>query len=324
MSEAVSEASSAFPSERTILLGIDIGGTKIAGGLVDAETGEALHSGRVPTDAQEGSESVLERAIEMARILIGEGLVKKIPLPVAIGIGAGGQIDPTSGVVLSATEILPGWAGTPLQMVFEEAFGLPVAVDNDVNALGAGESRFGAGRGFQNVVFLALGTGVGGAILANGQLYHGARGAGGELGHLILHPDGPAVGSDGERGTLEYYTNGAALVRYYQEAGGDPTLDGPAIGAEARQAPDSAAAGAVRRIGESLGLGIVSLANLLDPDRFVIGGGMADLGDLLLDPARAVLAARALPIVRHIPIVRAALGADASVVGAASLALSLI
>ena len=310
-------------TDRTVLLGIDIGGTKIAAGLVDAATGEVLHFQRIPTNAHQGGEEVLERAIEMARTLVGEGLLKDIPLPVAIGVGAGGQIDPSTGVVLSATDILPGWAGTPLLNLVEDAFGLPVAVDNDVNALGSGESLFGAGQGSLNVVFLALGTGVGGAIIANGELYHGARGAGGELGHLILHPDGPAYGSDGERGTLEYYTNGAALVRTFQKLGGDPSLDGVAIGILARQDPDSPAAKAVHQIGQSLGLGIASLANLFDPDLFIIGGGMADLGDLLLLPACAVLAERALPIVRHTPIVCAALGADASIVGAASLALSL-
>ncbi len=310
-------------SDQTILLGIDIGGTKIAAGLVDAANGNVLLSQRIPTQAHEGGEAVLERAIEMARILIGEGIVKNIPLPSAIGVGAGGQIEPSTGVVLSATDILPGWAGTPLLMFFEDAFGLPVAVDNDVNALGAGESRFGAGQHCANVIFLALGTGVGGAIIANGQLYHGARGAGGELGHLILHPDGPAYGSDGERGTLEYYANGEALVRCYREAGGDAALDGPAIGAAARENPDGPAAQAVRRVGESLGLGIASLANLFDPDKFIIGGGMAELGDLLLDPARAVLAERALPLVRYTPVVCAGLGTDASIVGAASLAMHL-
>ena len=310
--------------EQTILLGIDIGGTKIAAGLVDAATGEVLLSQRIPTLAYEGGEAVLERAIEMARTLIGEGVLKDIPLPSAIGVGAGGQIDPSTGVVLSATDILPDWAGTPLLMVIEDAFGLPVAVDNDVNALGAGEGRFGAGQGCLNVVFLALGTGVGGAIIANGDLYHGSRGAGGELGHLILRPDGPAYGSDGERGTLEYYANGAALLRYFQEAGGDPSLDGPAVGAEAKGNPEGPAAQAVRRVGEALGLGIASLANLFDPDKFIIGGGMADLGELLLEPARAVLAERALPVVRYTPVVCAGLGADASIVGAASLALALV
>jgi glucokinase len=319
----MSENESRPLSEQSILLGIDIGGTKIAAGLVDAATGKVLLSQRIPTRAYEGGEAVLERAIEMARTLMGEGVVKNIPLPAAIGVGAGGQIEPSTGVVLTATDILPGWAGTPLLMVIEEAFGLPVAVDNDVNALGAGESRFGAGQDCSNVIFLALGTGVGGAIIANGQLYHGSRGAGGELGHLILHPDGPACGSDGERGTLEYYTSGAALVRYYGEAGGDVALDGVAVGAEAREDPEGPAAHAVRRVGESLGLGIASLANLFDPDKFIIGGGMADLGDLLLAPARAVLAERALPLVRYTPVVRAALGSDASIVGAATLALPL-
>jgi glucokinase len=309
--------------DQTILLGIDIGGTKIAAGLVDAATGKVLLSQRIPTQASEGGEAVLERAIEMARTMVGEGVLKGIPLPSAIGVGAGGQIDPSTGVVLSATDILPGWAGTPLLMLIEEAFGLPVAVDNDVNALGSGESLFGAGQGCLNVVFLALGTGVGGAIITNGELYHGSRGAGGELGHLILYPDGPSYGSDGERGTLEYYTNGAALVRCYAEAGGNPLLDGLSIGTEARQDPNGPAAKAVQRVGEALGIGIATLANIFDPDKFIIGGGMAELGELLLEPARVVLMERGLPVVRYTPVVCAGLGPDASIVGAASLALSL-
>lgn len=300
-----------------IVLGIDIGGTKIAGGLVDGATGNILGAARrVPTNAGQGGAVVLARALDLARTLVAAAPAP----PAAVGVGAGGQIDPRSGVVISATDVLPGWAGTPLRDAFASALGLPTAVDNDVNALAIGEARFGAGRGASTVVFIALGTGVGGALLLNGCLHHGARGVGGEVGHLVLFPDGLPC-TCGASGCLEQYTNGAALQTAFRDGGGDPALGGSAIGEAARRDPNGPAARAVARVGQKLGLGLVSLANLLDPDRIVIGGGMAELGDLLLAPARQVLAARALPAVRAVPIVGAALGPNASVVGAASLAL---
>jgi glucokinase len=310
-------------SPRT-LLGIDIGGTKIAGGLVDAGTGAVLFSRRVATGAAEGGPAVLGRALALARAIREEAAEACFPAPVAVGVGAGGQIDPASGVVLSATDVLPGWAGTPLRDAFEDACDLPAAVDNDVNALAVGESRYGAGRGADDLIYLALGTGVGGAILLGGRLHHGACGAGGELGHLVLYPDGLPC-TCGGRGCLEQYTNGAALARHYRDMGGtDPDMDGVGVGAEALREPDGAAARAVARLGEYLGIGLVSLANVFDPERIVVGGGVAGLGDRVLAPARRVLAERALPAVRGVPVVPAALGADAAVVGAASLALPFL
>jgi glucokinase len=304
----------------TTLLGIDIGGTKIAGGIVEAVTGRVLHADRVPTDAAEGGAAVLLRALDLGRRLLVDAVAKNIAAPSAVGVGAGGQIDSASGVVLSATDILPGWAGTRLKDGFSEAFGLPVASDNDVNALAAGENRFGAGRGFDNLVYLALGTGVGGAIITGGRLHRSARGVSGELGHLILDPDGPPC-TCGGRGCLEQFTSGPALLRLYRALGGPSLPDGSPLADLARQDPNGPAARAITQVGEALGVGLVSLANIFGPDRIIIGGGLAALGDLLLHPARRALAGRALPAVRDVPVVTAALGADASVVGAAALAL---
>lgn len=303
-----------------MLLGIDIGGTKIAGGLVEARTGRIVHAERIATGAEAGGQAVLARAVDLARRLRDTAKQQGGKMPAAVGVGAGGQIDADTGVVRSATEILPGWTGTPLRQAFAEALSLPVACDNDVNALAIGESRFGAGKGFGNTIFLALGTGVGGAIIIQGRLYRGARGAGGELGHLVLFPDGRSC-TCGGRGCLEEYANGAALLRHFQEAGGDAAWDGARIADEARRESDGPAARAVARTGEMLGLGLVSLLNIFDPDRIIIGGGLSDLGDRLLDPARRVIAARALPALRPCPVVVAALGPDAGVVGAAALAL---
>lgn len=309
----------------SVLLGIDIGGTKIAGGLVDSQTGAALLKDRTPTLALEGGPAVLKRALELARLLVDTAAARGLPRPQAIGIGAGGQIDPETGAVVAATEVLPGWAGTPLRAAFEEMFGLPAAADNDANALAVGENRFGAGRGYQNLVFLTLGTGVGGALIVDGRLCHGARGAGGELGHLALFPDGLPCTCGGQ-GCLEQYANGASLVRYFRDMGGETEtgITGPSIAELARRDPESIAAHAIARTGRMLGLGLVSLANLFGPERIIIGGGLADLGDLLLEPARRVLRERALPAVRACPVVPAALGPDASVIGAASLALTAV
>jgi glucokinase len=322
----------------TTILGIDVGGTKIAGGVVDAQSGHALLSERVPTLAGEGGRSVLARALALARSLSDAAAAQGLPAPAAVGVGAGGQIDPATGSVVSATDVLPGWGGTRLRDAFEDALSLPVAVDNDVNALATGEGRFGAGKGYAHLVYLALGTGVGGALIVEGRLHHGASGAGGELGHLVLFPDGLPC-TCGGRGCLEQYANGAALVRHWREAGDDAALriemnlpeeaplaavDGPQIAQTARRVPGGLAARAVGRTGEMLGLGLVSLANLFDPDRIIIGGGLAALGDALLEPARRVLGGRALPPVRACPVVPAALGADAAVIGAAALALGTI
>ena len=281
------------------LLGIDIGGTKIAGGLVDMDAGRVLLRSRVPTEAEDGGPVVLRRALDLARSLVSQAREQGLGEPLAVGVGAGGQIDPVQGVVVSATDVLPGWAGTPLRQAFEDGLNLPTSVDNDVNALAVGEQRFGAGRGHNDLLYLALGTGVGGAIISGGRLHRGAHGSGGELGHLVLFPDGLPC-TCGGRGCLEQYANGAAYARYRQEEGDD----------EAR---------AAYRLGEMLGLGLVSLANLFDPDRIIIGGGLADLGESLLEPARRVLRERALPGGRDCPVLPAALGPDASVIGAATL-----
>lgn len=303
-----------------ILLGIDIGGTKIAGGVVEAETGKVLLSDRLPTLAVEGGPAVLARALGLAQSLLARASGVGVAQPTTIGVGAGGQIDPVTGVVLSATDVLPGWSGTRLKESFEQETGLPTTVDNDVNALAVGECLYGAGRGAENVVFLALGTGVGGALVLGGKLYHSRTGVSGELGHLLLYPDSPPY-SAGTRGSLEQYVAGPALWERYRGFGGSvPEGDGEALVAEAKSDPESPAARTITGVGIDLGLGLVTLANIFGPDRFVIGGGLVGLGDLLLEPARQTLAQRALPAVRSTPIVATLLGTEASVIGAASLA----
>jgi glucokinase len=293
----------------SVLLGVDIGGTKIAAGLVHAATGQVLHKARIPTEAENGGASVLRRAIELAKSLPSEGVI-------GIGIGAGGQIDPIEGVVVNATEILPGWKGQRLKEAFETTFHLPTFADNDVNALAVGESRYGAGRNYQHLIYLGLGTGVGGALVHDGKLVHGPQGAGSEPGHLVLYPDAPPY-ENGTRGCLEQFTSGPAILARF----GDPKLTGPQL-AELAHAGFPKALAVLNAVGRDLGIGLATLANIYGPEAFLLGGGVIDgFGELILAPARAELASRGLPAVRETPILRASLGPDAPLIGAAALAL---
>jgi glucokinase len=295
----------------SLYLGLDIGGTKIAGGLVTGE-GRVVSSDRCPTPLTGGA-AILGAALGLARTL-RDAAPERV---VAIGIGTGGQVDTERGVIISATSLLPGWAGTEVKASFERVFGLPCFVDNDVNALAVGEARFGAGRGLPTVLYLALGTGVGGALLLGGCVHHGATWTGGEFGHLLLTTDEAAP-----RKTLEDWASGPGLVQTYREmTRAGPEVTGEAVAAEAARDPDGPAARAVTRTGECLGFGLAGLANALDPDLIVLGGGLAALGDALLDPARRILRRHALPGPARCPVVPAALGPDAAVIGAAALGM---
>lgn len=308
-----------------MVIGVDIGGTKIAAGVVDSETGTVLYSERTPTNAHEGGPAILARALAHAKQVVEAANVTIE----AVGIGAGGQIDYRTGVVLSATDILPGWTGTRLAEVFTETFQVPAYADNDVNAFALGEHRFGAGRGATEAVFIALGTGVGGAIVTNSKLHRGKRGTGGELGHMFV-----AIWP--EKSTFESVASGTSLVEAYydsieikqQRSQVEPydlltePVTGYSIGEVAKLHPNSLSGLIINRVGVQLGFACASLANVLDTERFIFGGGLADLGDLILDPARKIFAEHALPIFRNTPIVVAELGTNSSVVGAACVALT--
>lgn len=302
----------------SLVVGIDIGGTKIAG-VVVADDGSLVRNERVPTRAYRGGEAVLEIVIE----LISE-LRRDFDIA-AIGVATGGQVDPISGTVLSANSLLPGWGGMAIGERLRDAFQLPIAVDNDVNALAIAELQMGAARSARNVVFLALGTGVGGALLIDRSIYHGARGAGGEFGHLILDTSENArFASDGMKGTLEAYCSGAGLVRTYVETSGGAPISSEEVAALAMRDPESDAAHAVAETGIWLGFALSSLAVSLDPDLIVIGGGLSSIGEPLIGPAREILRTRALPGPNLCPVVIAELGPDSAVIGAACLAQNLV
>ncbi len=302
-------------------IGIDIGGTKIAAGIVSYQ-GEVLDKKHCPTPVKLGGPKILEDAIALTAALLW-GTSRKID---GIGIGAGGQIDVEKGLVYSATDLLPGWRGLHITDSFIKQFGLKSVVDNDVNVLALGESCFGAAVGLKKgtIVFLALGTGVGGAILVNGSLIHGSNWSGGELGHILLSME-PNARKDGGGavGTLEAYCSGLGLVQTWRELTGnnDPNITGEDVVADANKNPGGPGTIAITKTGEYLGYGLVSLANALDPSLIIIGGGLGTLGDALLSPAREILKSRALPGPSKCPIVQAKLGVDAPIIGAASLVM---
>jgi glucokinase len=308
-------------------VGIDIGGTKIAAGVV-TEDGTILDRTRVPTPPDD------EAATLAALLSVVDELRGRNPGVEAIGLGAAGLVEWPGGHARWAPHNTYG--RLELRRLLHERTGLPTTVDNDANAAAWAEARFGAGAGGGDLVLVTVGTGVGGGLVLDGRLYHGEHGFAGELGHLIVDPDGDLCAC-GNHGCLEAMASGSTLGRLGQEAAAaDPGGRLAALAAEAgglvtgevvfaaATEGDKAALALFERIGHWLGVGIASLVTIFDPDLVVVGGGVAATGELLLAPARASFERyvharthRDLP-----PVVPTRLGPDAGLVGAATLALA--
>ncbi|KGJ82858.1 glucokinase [Cryobacterium roopkundense] len=305
-------------------IGIDIGGTKIAGALVD-EDGVIVRSERQPTNAGDPRE-IEDTVVGMIDVLRGGDDV------IGVGVAAAGFIDAAQSTVYYAPNI--NWRNEPFREKLEARIDLPIIVENDANAAGWAEFRFGAGRPYTDMITLTIGTGVGGAIVANGALFRGGFGAGAELGHLRLVPNGLACGC-GAHGCIEQYGSGRALLRIANEIADAGMLGrGLAIARERTgkltgteigrliQDGDAGALAALRQLGASLGQACASLGAVLDPQVFVFGGGVSIAGDLLLAPIRAAYLEH-LPARGYHPEAAFAIAQlvnDAGVVGAADLA----
>jgi glucokinase len=305
-------------------IGIDIGGTKIAGALV-SELGEIIVEDRMPTPTT-GSEQIVDAVVAMIeRLSDGQDVD-------AAGVAAPGFIDVAQSTVYYAPNI--PWRSEPLRQLLTDRVDLDITIDNDANAAGWAEFRFGAGRLYSDMTMLTIGTGVGGAIVSQDRLFRGGFGAGAELGHMRIVPDGLPCGC-GARGCIEQYGSGRALLRMANEiadVGGiglglaavreqRGTLAGPDV-AELIVAGDPGALKALRDLGAWLGQACASFSAVLDPQVFVFGGGVAVAGDLLLDPIREAYLSH-LPARGFHPepaFVIAELVNDAGVVGAADLA----
>jgi glucokinase len=307
-------------------VGIDVGGTKIAGGVVDEQ-------GRILATALRESPATDTDAIEHAiEELVAE--LRADHAVVAVGVGAAGFVDSKRSTVLFAPNL--AWRDEPLRADLEKRIDLPVVIENDANAAAWGEFTFGAGEDVQDTLLVTVGTGVGGGIVLNGSLHRGAFGVAAEIGHMRVVPDGRICGC-GNRGCWEQYASGSALVRDTREqarqgsliarnlldrAGGTvDAITGPLI-TEAARDGDSFAREQLASLGKWLGEGIASLTAVLDPAVVVIGGGVSEAGDLLLDPVRAHFKANLTG--RHyrpeLEVRAALLGNKAGMIGAADLA----
>lgn len=300
-----------------MLAGIDIGGTKMAIGIGDRE-GNLISKHRISMTQGLSPRQALEEAATFL-----EGLEHPIE---AVGIGAAGPIDLEGGMLVNPPN-LSGWDRVPIRSILEERLKVPVRMDNDANAAALGEYRFGAGRGCQDMVYLTVSTGVGGGIIIGGELLHGVRNGAGEVGHMTILPDGPRCGC-GNYGCLEALASGTGIARRAQEGldqGVESILRGQTISthtiAEAVRARDPFA---MRVWDEAIGylaIGIANLVAVLAPQRIVIGGGVANVGELLFVPLREKLSQRVCMVpLDAIEIVAAKHINDAGLLGAIALA----
>jgi glucokinase len=310
----------------SLAIGIDIGGTKVAAGVVD-ESGQVLAQARRRTPSRD-PEHLVDVVGEIVRQLLTDHSVE------AVGVGAAGFVDASRSTVLFAPNL--AWRNAQLRNEIAERVDLPVVVENDANAAAWGEYRFGGGDQSADAVVLTIGTGIGAGLILDGQLYRGRFGIAGEPGHMRVVPGGRLCGC-GNHGCWEQYCSGTALVRAAREVATERPedgkrlielahenvegIDGPVV-ARAAQEGDPAAIDCFQEVGRWLGQGMADIAAVLDPGIFVVGGGVSDAGELLLAPARETYAA-ALTGRGHRPvagIVAATLGAEAGLIGAADLA----
>ncbi|MFD8561734.1 ROK family protein [Streptosporangium canum] len=342
----------------TLVVGVDIGGTKTSAGLVDS-SGTLLAVRTLPTPAAQGPAAVLDTAAGLvAEVASGAGDVT------AVGVGSAGVVDPRRGVIVSATGAITGWAGTDLRGEVSRRLGLPVTVGNDVHAHALGEQWRGAAAGYADVLLVAVGTGIGASVILGGRVLRGAHSVAGHAGHV------PAVAAAGRpcpcggHGHVEAVASGPAMLAEYRAraaaavtepsgvsepsgvtgpsgvpgssgasgasgVSGPPGVTGPAavsgladvarLAAQGDRIAVSVLAGGAAALGSTIG----GLMNVIDPEVVVVGGGVAACGELWWQALREGIAAEVLPALREVPVGPAALGGDAALLGAARMALEV-
>ena len=316
--------------KKDLFLGADTGGTGVKFVVTDG-AGDILQRGEIPTDPDSITSSMQRLKAAVSDVLGGE---PGLPRLAAMGMACAGIVNPGTGM-LGRSPNLPGWEDRNLAADISTVFGdIPLALANDVNGALYGEFRQGAGRGCMNLVMIALGTGVGGGVILQGELVVGTHCGAGEIGHMVLDPAGPFC-TCGGRGCLEAWAGSTGLLRRAREvaAEGNPksalarlvTSRGQVLNtlnlAELARQGDSTTVEIFEVAGKRLGQAIGNIVNLLDPDRIIIGGGVAQAGDLILDPCRATVPGLVLAReAKNIPVVTAELGPLAAAVGSACLA----
>lgn len=306
-----------------VVIGVDLGGTNLRTALLSSE-GDILGKSKEATYASDGWKKVVQRLIQniqrQQEIAVQQGLSIT-----AVGVGAPGVIQVDKGIVVKSPNF-PDWNNLPLKDELENVLSLPVTIENDANAAALGEQWRGAGRGIGSMILLTLGTGVGGGIVLNRQIWHGADGMAGEVGHMTIIPDGRQCGC-GNTGCLEMYASARGIVQSYREAGG-VSETGNQSEITSAQVYQAASSGNVRAVevmqdmGRILGIGIANLINIFNPEMVVIGGGVKDAWPLFIDSTRAEIRKRAFEVpAARTEIVPSKLGDDAGMVGAAAAAL---
>ena len=312
------------------VLAIDLGGTKMLMAII-SDNGRVMAQELCPTLAAEGAQSVLDRLFSAIDRLFKLNNMEPSRL-YAISIAAAGAVDSDRGLITLSPN-LPGWDNIPLRDMVQEKYQVDTFLVNDASAAALGEHRLGAGRGVKNLVLVTVGTGIGGGIIISGELYLGACGSAGEIGHMTIDVNGPEC-SCGNTGCLEMLASGTAVTReavrrissgenssLVEIAGGEiENITAEKVG-DAAHAGDPLSSDVIARAANYLGVGLVNLVNIFNPEMIVIGGGMARMGDLLLEPARGAVSERAFPVsAQAVRIVTAQLGNDAGVHGAAIFA----
>ncbi|MBQ2984363.1 MAG: ROK family protein [Candidatus Gastranaerophilales bacterium] len=309
-------------------IGVDVGGTNVKIALVDFD-GKIVYSNTVPTRAEMGFEAGVNNIKQAIKELMTETGESAQTIE-AIGFGLPGQIDYKEGIVKNLPNI-PGWVNIPLAKIIEDEFSIPTRLDNDVRCAALGELNFGAGKGCENLICITVGTGIGSGIVLNGKLVRGAANAAGEIGHIkMTMGEGPLCGC-GDYGCFEAYASGPAIVTMAKEyiSGGksakykEMATDGiisPYIVAQAALQGDAVSIQIFKQMGKIIGLGLSSVVNLLNPEKIIIGGGVADAGDILLEPIKQTIKERAMSIqANSVSVVPAQLANTAGVIGASLL-----
>jgi glucokinase len=316
-------------SDDQIFVGVDLGGTKILVLVADA-SGRVLGDARVPTPAAQGPDAVIGVVVSAVRDAAGEAHIDLSKIRAA-GVSAPGPIDFAAGVVTDPPN-LPGWHNVPLARILHERLGLATALENDANCQGVAEHQFGAGRGYKDLIFVTISTGIGGGIIIDNELYVGASGAAGEVGHIGVTTDGRTCGA-GHPGCLEAYASGTAIAnraREMIEAGGlirtarlaehNPPLSAETVYLAGQQGEAEATA-IIESAGRYLGIGLASLINAFNPQAIVVGGGLVNMGETILGPAVETARTRSFAqSFTDVRIVEGELGERAAALGALAVA----
>jgi len=310
-------------------IGIDLGGTNLRAAITDTDTGQIFHQRKCPTLAAEGQEAVIQRIVQLIKELCEESGVSVNGIK-GVGIGVPGTPDIDTGVIKFLPNLPGKWLNVPLRAIIEEQVGLPVALINDVRAITLGEWTFGAGRGADTLVCLAIGTGIGGGVVVNGQFHLGMGGTAGEFGHHVVEVDGLPCGCGG-KGCLELYASGPAIAAMgvKEVMHGHTTRIGELVDhdlnridaeiiARAAKDGDEIAKAILQRAGMYLGIAVGNILGVISPQRVIFGGGVSRAGDLLLTPIVQTVKERVhvIPVAR-VEFVLAELGINGGLVGAA-------